>query len=201
MRTRQPFVTERWLGGTLTNFRTIRSRLTRLHELDRMEESGEMALHKKKEQARFRTEQKKLRKNLEARAVDKGEGYNLLRRSMNMQLYEARSAGRIAVRFVGGEYMHRDRRGDPNARAPLVAVDAKKQREALDFVCKELLTEDYYQFPAELLQKAAPEACTIIMVDRSERQYVEKLTAILPVHAVLQHPVSEKDIEPLLSAR
>ena len=65
VRTRQPFVTERWLGGTLTNFRTIRSRLSRLHELDRMEESGEMALHKKKEQARFRTEQKKLRKNLE----------------------------------------------------------------------------------------------------------------------------------------
>jgi len=50
------------------------------------------------------------------------------------------------------------------------------------------------------LQKAAPEARTIVMVDRSERQYVDKLTAILPVHAVLQHPVSEKDIAPLLSA-
>ena len=50
------------------------------------------------------------------------------------------------------------------------------------------------------LQKAAPEARTIVMVDRSERQYVDKLTAILPVQAVLQHPVSEKDIPPLLSA-
>ncbi len=31
-----PFVTERWLGGTLTNFRTIRSRLTRLEELEKL---------------------------------------------------------------------------------------------------------------------------------------------------------------------
>ena len=50
------------------------------------------------------------------------------------------------------------------------------------------------------LQKAAPDARTIVMLDKSERQYVEKLTGILPVHAVLQHPVSERDIEPLLTA-
>ena len=41
---------------------------------------------------------------------------------------------------------------------------------------------------------------TIVLVDKSERQYVEKLTAILPVHGVLQHPVSERDIEPLLES-
>lgn len=50
------------------------------------------------------------------------------------------------------------------------------------------------------LQKAAPDARTIVMLDKSERQYVGKLTAILPVHAVLQHPVSEQDIEALLTA-
>jgi small subunit ribosomal protein S2 len=65
VRTKQPYVTERWLGGTLTNFRTIRSRLTRLHELEQLEESGTIALFKKKEQARLRTEHKKLRKNLD----------------------------------------------------------------------------------------------------------------------------------------
>ena len=48
------------------------------------------------------------------------------------------------------------------------------------------------------LQKAAPDARTIVMLDKSERQYVGKLTEILPVHAVLQHPVSEQDIEALL---
>ncbi len=65
VRTRQPHVTERWLGGTLTNFRTIRSRLGRLAELEQLEESGTLALFKKKEQARLRTEHKKLRKNLD----------------------------------------------------------------------------------------------------------------------------------------
>jgi hypothetical protein len=50
------------------------------------------------------------------------------------------------------------------------------------------------------LQQAAPSARTIVLVDKSERQYVDKLTAILPVHGVLQHPVSERDIEPLLES-
>jgi hypothetical protein len=48
------------------------------------------------------------------------------------------------------------------------------------------------------LQKDAPNARTIVLVDKSERQYVDKLTAILPVHAVLQLPVREQDLEPLL---
>ena len=48
------------------------------------------------------------------------------------------------------------------------------------------------------LQKDAPNARTIVLVDRSERQYVNKLTALLPVHAVLQLPVMEQDLEPLL---
>jgi hypothetical protein len=50
------------------------------------------------------------------------------------------------------------------------------------------------------LQKAAPAARTIVMLDKSERQYIDRLTAILPVHAVLQHPVSEQDIEAVLAA-
>jgi small subunit ribosomal protein S2 len=36
----QPFVSERWLGGTLTNFRTIRSRLSRLEELEELRKTG-----------------------------------------------------------------------------------------------------------------------------------------------------------------
>ena len=49
------------------------------------------------------------------------------------------------------------------------------------------------------LQKTAPDARTIVMLDKPERQYIEKLTAILPVHTVLQHPVSEQDIEAVLT--
>jgi len=64
-RTKQPYVTGRWLGGTLTNFRTIRSRLDRLAELEEEEKSGFFDAMKKKQQARHLTEKNKILKNLE----------------------------------------------------------------------------------------------------------------------------------------
>jgi len=60
-----PYVSERWLGGTLTNFRTVRSRLRRLEELDELESSGELASYSKKRQATLRREHKKIKRNLE----------------------------------------------------------------------------------------------------------------------------------------
>jgi small subunit ribosomal protein S2 len=60
-----PYVTERWLGGTLTNFETITRRLKRLEELEHAEEVGQTALMKKKELARFNREKRKLLRNLE----------------------------------------------------------------------------------------------------------------------------------------
>ncbi len=59
-----PYVTERWLGGTLTNFRTIRSRLQRLEELERLETTGELATYSKKQQSRLMREYKKIHRNL-----------------------------------------------------------------------------------------------------------------------------------------
>ncbi len=59
-----PFVTERWLGGTLTNFATIRQRLKRLDELDRLEESGEIANYSKKMGSMLNRERTKIRRNL-----------------------------------------------------------------------------------------------------------------------------------------
>jgi len=64
-RTKMPYVTGRWLGGTLTNFQTIRSRLRRLAELEEEEASGLVEAMKKKQQARHHTEKKKILKNLE----------------------------------------------------------------------------------------------------------------------------------------
>ena len=58
------YVCERWLGGTLTNFRTIRSRLQRLEELEQMEESGTLDSESKKLAARLRREMRKIRSNL-----------------------------------------------------------------------------------------------------------------------------------------
>jgi small subunit ribosomal protein S2 len=59
------FVSERWLGGMLTNFRTIRSRLQRLEQLESMEQDGTMESESKKQASRFKREMRKIRANLE----------------------------------------------------------------------------------------------------------------------------------------
>ena len=59
-----PYVTERWLGGTLTNFRTVRGRLQRLEELERLRETGDLSTYSKKQQSRLTREYKKTHRNL-----------------------------------------------------------------------------------------------------------------------------------------
>src|SRR4249919_2432882 len=59
-----PYVNNRWLGGMLTNFTTIRTRLLRLRELGEMEETGAMERLPKKEAIRLRHEREKLERNL-----------------------------------------------------------------------------------------------------------------------------------------
>ena len=59
-----PYVNARWLGGVLTNFVTIRSRVTRMEELEAMEADGRMAVLSKKEQILLRKELSKLQTNL-----------------------------------------------------------------------------------------------------------------------------------------
>jgi small subunit ribosomal protein S2 len=60
-----PFVAERWLGGTLTNFRTIRSRLARLEELEAAEADGTAMEYSKKMIASRARETRKIKRNLE----------------------------------------------------------------------------------------------------------------------------------------
>lgn len=59
------FVTNRWLGGTLTNFKTIQNRIRYLKELEARDESGDLDTLPKKEAANLRKEKEKLAKNLE----------------------------------------------------------------------------------------------------------------------------------------
>ena len=59
-----PFINQRWLGGMLTNFVTMRSRISRMEELETMVEDGRMAERGKKEQAVLTKELEKLQRNL-----------------------------------------------------------------------------------------------------------------------------------------
>ena len=58
------YVNQRWLGGMLTNFKTIQSRIARLHEIERMSEDGTFEVLPKKEVAALQKEWDKLEKNL-----------------------------------------------------------------------------------------------------------------------------------------
>ncbi len=58
------YVNSRWLGGTLTNFTTIRSRIERLNKLNLMEKMNEFALLPKKEVLKLKAERDKLEENL-----------------------------------------------------------------------------------------------------------------------------------------
>lgn len=59
------YVSQRWLGGTLTNFRTIRSRLQRLEELEAMQENGTLESESKKQASRLKREMRKIKSNLD----------------------------------------------------------------------------------------------------------------------------------------
>ena len=60
----QYYINARWLGGTLTNFKTIRSRIDRLNKLTNMEKMGEFDLLPKKEVSQLKAEMEKLETNL-----------------------------------------------------------------------------------------------------------------------------------------
>ncbi|MHC4573465.1 MAG: 30S ribosomal protein S2 [Planctomycetota bacterium] len=59
------YVSHRWLGGMLTNFRTIRSRLQRLEELEAMQEDGSLESESKKQASRWKRQMRKIKGNLE----------------------------------------------------------------------------------------------------------------------------------------
>ena len=59
-----PFVSERWLGGALTNFRTIRSRMSRLEELETIRGGEELQQYSKKMQSSLNREYRKMYRNL-----------------------------------------------------------------------------------------------------------------------------------------
>ncbi len=58
------FVNHRWLGGMLTNFTTIKTRINRLNKLDEMEQDGTFDVLPKKEVIKLKLEREKLQRNL-----------------------------------------------------------------------------------------------------------------------------------------
>jgi len=100
-RTNMHYVSERWLGGTLTNFRTIRSRLARLEELEAIDAAGMAEQYSKKMISTLTRERRKIKRNLEGiRRMNKLPGALVLvdvRRENNA----ARESRKLGIPVVG----------------------------------------------------------------------------------------------------
>ena len=96
-----------------------------------------------------------LLKGLEERVVEKGEGYQRMRQAFAMLLGQYGNAAHLSANYIGGEYAHRDHRGDPSGRDPFVPVKADKQREALKFLQQHILTDKPFRFSPQLLRRLA----------------------------------------------
>jgi hypothetical protein len=98
-----------------------------------------------------------LMKDLSNRVVDKGEGYQRARVAFGILLGQFGDGAYLVAKYVGGEHAHRDHRGDPKGRDPLVPVAAAKQREALKFLQEHIFSDKSFEFPPELLRRLAVE--------------------------------------------
>ncbi len=98
-----------------------------------------------------------LLKDLSERIVASGEGYQRTRLAFQLLMRQHQDAAYLVSQFVGGEYVYRDHKGDPNGRDPFVPVTAAKQREALKFLQDNLLTDKPFHFAPQLLRRLAPD--------------------------------------------
>jgi len=124
---------ERWLGGTLTNFRTIRSRLKRLDELDAIELKDNFASYSKKMESQLKREQAKIKRNLEGiRHMDKLPGALVVvdvKKEMNA-VNEARKLGIPTVCLI-------DTDGDPD-QADIAIPGNDDSMRSIDVIIREL---------------------------------------------------------------
>jgi small subunit ribosomal protein S2 len=96
-------VSERWLGGTLTNFRTIRARLNRLEELEKLFTTGQIESYSKKMKAALQREMTKIKTNLEGiRRMEKMPGLMFVidTRREHIAVKEAKKLGVPTVALI-----------------------------------------------------------------------------------------------------
>src|SRR5437773_2880442 len=97
------YVSERWLGGTLTNFRTIRARLNRLEELEKLFTTGQIETYSKKMKSTLQREMDKIKSNLEGiRRMDRIPGVMFIvdTRREHIAVKEAKKLGVKTIALI-----------------------------------------------------------------------------------------------------
>ncbi|MCA9293102.1 MAG: zinc-dependent metalloprotease [Phycisphaerales bacterium] len=87
--------------------------------------------------------------------VKDGQSWAKARRGYLLSIREHAGAISIASDWVGGAYVNRDKKGDPNARPTVVPVSVEKQREALAFVLENAFRDEAFGLTPEMLQHMA----------------------------------------------
>ena len=92
------------------------------------------------------------RERLLDKFVQDGESWAKARRGYELTLHTQMRAISMMANWVGGAFVHRDKKGDKNARAPIEVVDADTQRAALEFVMANTFRDEAFGLNAELLK-------------------------------------------------
>ena len=98
--TKQPFVVNRWLGGTLTNNETLRKSIARMREIEQMEKDGSINQLPKKEVAKLRHELEKLQYNLSGIADMQGNPGALFVVDVNCEAIAVAEANRLHIPVI-----------------------------------------------------------------------------------------------------
>lgn len=91
------------------------------------------------------------RERLMDKFVDEGDSWSRATRGYNITLNQQMSGVSIMANWIGGAYVHRDKKGDPNGRPPLVVVEADKQRAALKYVLENGFRDEAFGLSPEVI--------------------------------------------------
>ncbi len=92
------------------------------------------------------------RDRLLTKFVKDGESWSKARRGYNLTLNQQLQAINMMAPWVGGAHVSRDRKGDPNGRAPIQVIPAQTQRAALKFVLDNAFTDEAFGLTPEMLK-------------------------------------------------
>ena len=123
--------------------------------------------------------------------VDPGEGYQNVRYAFVMLMKDYNQAMSYVARNIGGIYVHRDHKGDANARPPFVPVEPQKQRDSLNFLTKNVFGPEAYQIPPQLYNYLAGENWAHWGIDLPSRKEISMPDVILQwQEQILRHVLS-----------
>ncbi len=93
-----------------------------------------------------------IRENLVEKFVKDGESWSRTRQGYQIALGQHVASVSAIARWLGGAYVYRDKKGDPNGRPPIDPVSAATQREALEFVTESTFRDEAFGLTPELLK-------------------------------------------------